>query len=108
MGPAARLDTWYCTACWPDMKTALPETLMQVKVVLPLLDRTWSPRRPPQPEMAPSGMLDCQTLCWSLCENSLGGRGTLWALYWARLVGCARVPTLSSTPILPASQSFLS
>ena len=28
-----------------------------------------------QPEAAPSGACDCQTDCWSLCENSLGGSG---------------------------------
>ena len=58
--------------------------------------------RPPQPEVAPSGDDDCQTDCWSLCENSLGGSGTDFAVYCALVVGCTSVPTLSITPILPA------
>jgi len=44
------------------MNTALPETLMQLKVALPLLARNWSATRPPQPEVAPSGRDDCQRL----------------------------------------------
>jgi hypothetical protein len=32
--------------------------------------------RPPQPETAPSAAEACHTDCWSLWENSLGGRGT--------------------------------
>ena len=36
MATAPLGDTWYCTACWPAMKTALPDTLVQVKVALPL------------------------------------------------------------------------
>ena len=99
--------TWYCTADWPDMNTALPETLTQVNVARALLDRNRSPMRPPQPEVAPSGSDDCHTDCWSLCENSLGGSGTLRALNWALVVGCIRVPTLSSTPRRPASNSSL-
>ena len=99
---------WYCTAWPPDMNTALPETLMQLKVALPLLARNWSARRPPQPEVAPSGRDDCQRLDWSLCENSLGGSGTLAALYWASVVGCISGPMLSITPSRPASKTGLS
>ena len=102
------VDTWYCTASRPLMKTALPLTFTQVKVDLPLPDWNRSPTRPPQPEVAPSGSELCQTDCWSLCENSLGGSGTLLALYWARVVGWIRVPTLSSTPMRPASNRVLS
>ena len=97
--------TWYCTAALPDMNTALPDTFTQVKVALPLPDSNRSPRRPPQPEVAPSGDDDCQTDCWSLCEKSLGGSGTDFAVYCAFVVGCTSVPTLSITPSLPASNS---
>jgi hypothetical protein len=76
----------------PLMNTALPLTLTQVKVAWPLDDRNRSPMRPPQPEVAPSGNEDCQTDCWSLCENSLGGNGTLRALYCASVVGWIRCP----------------
>ncbi len=96
--------TWYCTALWPERYTALPATLMQVNVLLPLPAANRSPMRPPQPEVAPSGESDCQNDCWSLCENSLGGSGTERAVYWALVVGCTSVPTLSSVAILPASK----
>ena len=105
---APAVDTWYWTACCPAMKTALPDALMQLKLALALLARNWSPMRPPQPEVAPSGLAACHTLCWSLCEKSFGGKGTDCALYCAKVVGCTSVPTLSSTPILPASNNALS
>src|SRR5574341_1596058 len=85
------------------MNTALPETLTQVKVALPLPAMNKSPMRPPQPEVAPSAPEDCQNDCWSLCENSLGGSGTDLAVYSALPVGWISVPTLSSTPMRPAS-----
>ena len=53
--------------------------------------------RPPQPDVAPSSADDCHTDCWSLCENSLGGKGTERARYCALVVGCTSVPTLSIT-----------
>ena len=99
------VETWYCTADLPDRKTALPETLTQVKVALPLPATNRSPMRPPQPDDAPSGDDDCQTDCWSLCENSLGGSGTEPAVYCAFVVGCTSVPTLSITPSLPPVKS---
>src|SRR5450432_2090689 len=95
------VETWYCTAVLPERKTALPETLTHVKVALPLPATNRSPMRPPQPEAAPSGACDCQTDCWSLCENSLGGSGTDCAVYCAFVVGCTSVPTLSITPMRP-------
>ena len=98
-------DTWYCTAVLPAMNTALPETLTQVKVAFPLPATKRSPMRPPQPDVAPSGDDDCQTDCWSLCEKSLGGSGTDFAVYCAFVVGCTSVPTLSMTPRCPASNS---
>jgi hypothetical protein len=61
--------------------------------------------RPPQPEVAPSGLLACQTDCWSLCENSFGGSGTERAVYCALVVGTISGPTLSSTPRRPASNT---
>jgi len=64
--------------------------------------------RPPQPEVAPSGDEACHTDCWSLCENSRGGSGTLPAAYCAFVVGCTSVPTLSITPIRPLSKMALS
>jgi hypothetical protein len=67
--------TWYCSAESPDMKTALPATEMQVNSELPLDESARSPMLPPQPTVEPSGEDDCQTDCWSLCENSLGGSG---------------------------------
>ncbi len=39
-----------------------------------LLDIAMSPSRPPQPTVEPSVPFDCHTDCWSLCENSLGGK----------------------------------
>jgi hypothetical protein len=100
--------TWYCTACCPLMYTALPLTFTQVKVAWLFDDRNKSPMRPPQPEVEPSGSELCQTDCWSLCENSLGGSGTLLALYCASVVGCMSVPTFSSTAMRPASNSVFS
>ena len=47
-------DTWYCTAECPDWNTALPATLTQVNVALPLPAANRSPMRPPQPEVTPS------------------------------------------------------
>ena len=64
--------------------------------------------RPPQPEVAPSGDSDCQTDCWSLCENSLGGSLTDLFLYSSLVVGWTSEPTLSTTPSLPASNSGIS
>src|SRR5258705_1528921 len=90
-------ETWYCTAVWPDRNTALLDTLTQVKVALPLPASNKSPMRPPQPEVAPSGADDCQTDCWSLWENNLGGSGTDFALYCAFVVGCTSVPTFNIT-----------
>ena len=102
-GPA--VETWCCTAVLPERKTALPDTLTQVNVALLLPASNRSPMRPPQPDAAPSGADDCQTDCWSLCENSLGGSGTDFAVYCALVVGCTSVPTLSGTPIVPALKS---
>ena len=65
-------------------------------------DSNRSPVRPPQPDTAPSGEDDCHTDCWSLCEKSLGGKGTDFARYCALVVGCMSVPTFSMTPIWPA------
>jgi hypothetical protein len=80
---------------------------MQVnsEVLLALLDSTRSPMRPPQPVGEPSGADDCQTDCWSLCENSLGGTGTLRALYCWRVMGATSGPTLSCTAARPALNS---
>ena len=94
--------TWYCTALCPDRYTALPAALTQVKVALPLPAANRSPMRPPQPDVEPSGADDCQTDCWSLCENSLGGNRTDWLVYSSLLVGCTSVPRLSITAIWPA------
>src|SRR5512143_1551712 len=83
------------------MNTALPDTLTQVKVALPLPAIRRSPMRPPQPEVAPSGDDDCQNDCWSLCENSLGGSGTERLVYWVLSVGCINVPMFSSVASRP-------
>ncbi len=61
--------------------------------------------RPPQPDVAPSGDDDCHTDCWSLCENSLGGKGTDFAVYCAFVVGCTSVPTFNTAASCPACQS---
>src|SRR5450830_737854 len=102
-GTEPLVDIWYCTAEAPDMKTALPDTFTHVKVALPLPLSNRSPMRPPQPDKAPSGIDDCHTDCWSLWENSLGGSLTDLLVYWVLVVGCTRVPTLSSTPSWPPS-----
>ena len=103
-----RGDTWYCTAERPDTNTALPDTLTQVNVALPLPAANRSPMRPPQPDVAPSGADDCHTDCWSLCENSLGGNGTERLVYWVLVVGTISGPTLAMMASLPASQMVLS
>ena len=46
--------------------------------------------------------------CWSLCENSLGGNGTLLALYCASVVGTISGPTFNTTPMRPASNRLFS
>ena len=99
------VDTWYCTAVFPERKTALPDTLTQVKVAFPFPDTKRSPILPPQPDAAPSGADDCQTDCWSLWENSFGGRGTEAFVYCALVVGWINVPTLSITPMCPVEKS---
>ena len=104
-GTEPLVDTWYCTAELPDMKTALPDTFTHVNVELPLPDSKMSPMRPPQPDSAPSGADACQVDCWSLCENSLAGSLTDLLLYCALVVGWIRVPMLSSTPSWPPSNS---
>ncbi len=45
--------------------------------------------------------------CWSLCENRLGGSGTLRARYSARVVGTIIGPTLAMIAVLPASKLAL-
>jgi len=60
--------------------TLFPAALMQVRVEVSLPDWKRSPIRPPQPEIAPSGLDACQKLCWSLWLNNLGGSGTFLAV----------------------------
>ena len=50
--------------------------------------------RPPQPTVAPSGRSACQVDCWSLCENSLVGRGAELLRYCALVIGCISGPAL--------------
>ena len=71
---------------------------MQVKADPPALP-AWnkSPMRPPHPELAPSGLEDCQYDCWSLCEKSLGGKLAPPAVYWALVMGCTKLPILRRT-----------
>ena len=51
---------WYCDVDLPAKKTALPLRPIDVNVAEPLLLANISPKRPPQPEVAPSGIDDCQ------------------------------------------------
>ena len=78
---------------------------MQLKVVLLLreagLEAIVSMMLPPQPMAVASGREDCQKAVWSLCEKSLGGSCTDFAVYWALVVGRIRVPMFSITPSLP-------
>ena len=102
--------SWYCSAVSPDRKTALPVTDMQVNRALAfrLLAIARSPMLPPQPTLEPSGDEDCQIDCWSLCENSCGGRGKLTRsllLYSARVNGLTSGPTFNCTAALPALNS---
>ncbi len=99
------VPTWNCAICVPDNHTALPAVDMLVKVALPLPDASRSPIRPPQPDCAPSAASDCQTDCWSLCENSLGGSGTVRAWYCASVVGTTIGPTLATIAALRWSNS---
>ena len=54
IGPPVPIE--YCSACLPVRYTALPLALMQVSVAVPLPLWNTSPIRPPQPEVAPSGL----------------------------------------------------
>ena len=51
------VPTAYWMADLPVRYTALPLALMQVRLALPLPDWSRSPIRPPQPLVAPSGLL---------------------------------------------------
>ncbi len=101
--------TWYCRTVRPSRNTALPALETQVNMALLLEAASMSPMRPPQPAAAllSSVCSDCQVACWSLCENSLTGTGTLPAWYWASVSGWIRVPTLATTAARPASNSCL-
>ncbi len=89
---------WYCSASRPETNTALPDAEMQVSNDCSLLDSARSPSRPPHPTVEPSLPSACQKLCWSLCENSLGGSGYFarsGLLYSASVSGVTSEPTLS-------------
>src|SRR5690606_27998924 len=96
---------WYCKASRPARNTVLPVTEMQVNSALPLPASARSPMLPPQPRVEPSAPCDCHTDCWSLCENSLGGSGTLPPKYWRRVVGTTSGPTFNCTAAWPALNS---
>src|SRR3989442_321205 len=84
---------------WPERKTALPPAEMQVNWALAFWLASRSPIRPPQPSFAPSpsGACACHTDCWSLCEKSFGGSGTLRCWYCVLVVGTTSGPTLATT-----------
>ena len=63
MATAPLVLTWYDSAESPDRNTALPVTLMQVKVDVVLELSARSPMLPPQPIVEPSGEEDCQIDC---------------------------------------------
>src|SRR5690606_14328803 len=95
--------TWYCSASRPETNTALPEAEMQVSSDCSLLDNARSPSRPPQPIVEPSLPSACQKLCWSLCENSLGGSGYFarsGLLYSASVSGVISEPTLDRKSVV--------
>ena len=60
---APPLPTWYWNTDCPAMNTALPEAEMLVKVAAVFELATRSPKRPPQPTLAPSGARACQVDC---------------------------------------------
>jgi hypothetical protein len=66
--------TPYWTAVLPERKTLFPDALMQVSVAVPLPAWSRSPIRPPQPEVAPSGLEACQKLCALIGVGGLAGR----------------------------------
>ena len=96
MRMAPLLPTWYWRTSCPDSHTALPLAEIDVKIARWLADANRSPRRPPQPTVAPSGWNDCQVFCWSLCENRLAGRGCPALAYCALVVGRVSGPTLGT------------
>ena len=79
--------TWYWKTVSPAQNTALPDTEMLVNDALAFALATRSPRWPPQPTLTPSGPRACQVDCWSLCEPSDRGRGTLLAVHCALVIG---------------------
>ena len=87
--------TWYWNTVSPAENTALPETVMLVNAAFALLLATRSPRWPPQPTLTPSGPSACQVDCWSLCEPSARGRGTLLAWNCAFVIGATSGPALA-------------
>jgi hypothetical protein len=58
IGPLVLTEYWI--AVLPVRNTALPLALTQVSVAVPLPLWNRSPMRPPQPELAPSGLDACQ------------------------------------------------
>ena len=97
--------TWYWMTSRPDKNTALPAADTHVNTVSPFCDASRSPVRPPQPRRAPSpnGVFACHPDCWSLCENSFGGNGTLPLRYCVLVVGTMSGPTFATTATLPVS-----
>ena len=99
--------TWYCTTSRPASSTVLPvaETLVNTGLLLCWTNR--SAINPAQPWLAPSGADACQIDCWSLCENSLGGKPTS-SSNCALVVGRSSGPTLATTAARPAPYSAVS
>ena len=103
-----------CTESWeirlPTWNEFTPLSVIDMETALFVLSElTRSAMRPPQPVLNGwSGMLLCHWACWSLCEKSCGGTLTLWALYWATVVGSTRVPTLARIASFPPSKRFFS
>jgi hypothetical protein len=68
-------STWNWRTLRPDRNTVLPPAEMLVNMALPLpADQVGHAAAPAA--VAPSAPPDCQTDCWSLCENNLGGSAT--------------------------------
>src|SRR5687768_226974 len=104
-GPA--VDMLYSLTTLPTSHVLIPDSEIDIDTEPTVLrEFIRSAIRPPQPvrESWPGSDV-CHWTTWSLWEKSCGGRGTLPATYWARVIGWRRVPTLHWMAICPPSKS---
>ena len=105
--------SWYWMVLLPACMMLLPATDMAMDTPLPGLKAlaVRSPMRPSHPVSDGwSGKPVCQAPCWSECENSCAGVGTvaLPRFHCTLVMGAASVPTLASNATRCWSNSGLS